>query len=124
MIAEAGFDYLDTVEATEPALFGISASKDFTDQKIVLQPTNTWQLDWNHDFYDAGHLNIYGAEKLTKYLARELMEKYRINTRHDAEVEAQWNDCATQNDRILEKAKRLTDEHYHEGLYTQSDFLD
>ncbi len=128
MIAEAGFDYLDTVETIENVPTGVpeaaSQPKNAPDQKPEPSPADTWQLDWNHDFYDAGHLNIYGAEKFTKYLAGILTDKYPIHIHHDAKVEAQWKDCAAQKDKILEKAKRLTDEHYHEGLYTQADFLE
>lgn len=101
MVLSAGFDFLDTAE----------------------NGAEGWQLDFNKDFYDAGHLNIYGAEKFTKYLGGELVSSYLINTSHSDDVKKCWDTCVSLNETVLGNAKRLTDEHYHEGLYTQSDFL-
>ncbi|MCQ2512590.1 MAG: hypothetical protein MJ092_04300 [Lachnospiraceae bacterium] len=101
MVTTAGFDFLDTTEDAE-----------------VL-----WGLNDDTDYYDGGHLNIYGAEKYTKYLARELNSRYQFPKNHETSVTRQWDACAAYNKKVFEKAKRLTDEHYHEGLYTQSDFL-
>ena len=37
-------------------------------------------IDWNTDTYDAGvHLNVYGAEKLTSYFGKILVEKYGLS---------------------------------------------
>ena len=44
------------------------------------------------DFSDQFHLNLYGAEKLTSYLGKDLMEKYDLpDHRGDAEYQ-QWED--------------------------------
>ena len=49
-------------------------------------------IDWNTDTYDAGvHLNVYGAEKMTSYFGKILVEKYGFTDRHgDAELDAVW----------------------------------
>ncbi len=49
-------------------------------------------IDWNTDTYDAGvHLNVYGAEKLTSYFGKILVEKYGFADRHgEAELDAVW----------------------------------
>ena len=50
-------------------------------------------IDWAEDTYDAGmHLNVYGAEKLTKYFGRILSEKYGIaDRRGESELASVWN---------------------------------
>ena len=41
-------------------------------------------LDWSTDTYDRGlHLNVYGAEKLTRYFGRILQTKYSLESRND-----------------------------------------
>jgi hypothetical protein len=49
-------------------------------------------IDWNTDTYDAGvHLNVYGAEKLTSYFGKILVEKYGLSNRHgETELDAVW----------------------------------
>ena len=49
-------------------------------------------LDWSTDTYDAGvHLNVYGAEKLTSYFGKLLVEKYGfVDRRGDAELDTVW----------------------------------
>ena len=41
-------------------------------------------IDWNTDTYDAGvHLNVYGAEKLTKYFGAILRDELAVPDRRD-----------------------------------------
>ena len=41
-------------------------------------------IDWSTDTYDEGmHINVWGAEKLTKYFGKILSEKYGIEDRRD-----------------------------------------
>ena len=49
-------------------------------------------LDWNTDTYDGGvHLNVYGAEKLTSYFGKILVEKYGLSDcRGNIELDAIW----------------------------------
>lgn len=49
-------------------------------------------LDWNTDTYDGGvHLNVYGAEKLTSYFGKILVEKYGLSDRRgNTELDAIW----------------------------------
>ena len=44
------------------------------------------------DTYDGGlHLNVYGAEKLSKYFGRILRDKYEVHDRRDdAEISECW----------------------------------
>ena len=51
-------------------------------------------LDWSRDTYDEGmHLNVYGAEKLTRYFGKILSEKYGIaDRRSDSELTSAWQE--------------------------------
>ena len=49
-------------------------------------------LDWSTDTYDGGvHLNVYGAEKLTSYFGKILVEKYGLTDRRgNVVLDALW----------------------------------
>ena len=51
-------------------------------------------IDWTTDTYDAGaHLNVYGAEKLTRYFGRMLSEDFGVpDRRSDTELCAVWQE--------------------------------
>jgi len=101
MIREAGFDFVNLGGAIEDI-----------------------GLDLTTDFYNATHLNVYGAEKFTSFFANYLMQRYQLNTDHTDKVTAEWDDCASYNDQILSRLKKLTDESAKGFLYTQRDFLE
>ena len=50
-------------------------------------------LDWDVDTYDGGvHLNVYGAEKLTKYFGEILVREYALTDRRsDTALSEIWN---------------------------------
>ena len=52
-------------------------------------------IDWSTDTYDAGaHLNVYGAEKLTRYFGELLVEDHGLkDSRGDGERAARWNEA-------------------------------
>lgn len=51
-------------------------------------------LDWSTDTYDAGlHLNLSGAEKLSKYFGKWLVDNCSLaDLRSDSELAASWNE--------------------------------
>lgn len=51
-------------------------------------------IDWSCDTYDEGmHLNVYGAEKLTRYFGKMLSEKYDIaDRRAEADMSKLWDE--------------------------------
>ena len=59
-----------------------------------LKATDEIGLDFTEDTYDAGlHLNLSGAEKLSRYFGRILSEECGIESRRgDAALEAQWDE--------------------------------
>lgn len=51
-------------------------------------------IDNDKDFYNVEHLNIFGAQKFTDYLANYLVTNYDLsNMKHSDEVTAQWDSC-------------------------------
>jgi hypothetical protein len=56
------------------------------------------------DFYDTGHLNVFGAEKATRYIGKWLTEHYAFNTNMTAECRAQWDAEVKRYDEAKEKA--------------------
>ena len=61
-------------------------------------------LDWNTDTYDTGlHLNVYGAEKLTRYFGQILADRCGLEDRRgDEEICAVWEEkCAVYHARKL-----------------------
>jgi hypothetical protein len=49
-------------------------------------------IDFNTDTYDAGlHLNLYGAEKLSRYLGKVITELYKLtDRRNEPDTAARW----------------------------------
>ena len=50
-------------------------------------------IDWQTDTYDGGlHLNVYGAEKFTKYLGQTLVDNYKLEShKNDENISKRWN---------------------------------
>ena len=51
------------------------------------------RINWKTDTYDEGlHLNVYGAEKFTKYLGKTLVQNYGLEShKDDAAISRRWN---------------------------------
>ena len=60
----------------------------------LLEVQDAIGIDWSTDTYDAGlHLNIYGAEKLSSYFGKILVERCGVEDhRSDAALEAEWQE--------------------------------
>lgn len=58
-------------------------------------------LDPLNDFANAEHLNIFGAEKFTPYLADYLAQHYDLNTAHSQTVTDEWTRCAAFTQQML-----------------------
>ncbi|MCQ2530417.1 MAG: hypothetical protein MJ086_04095 [Lachnospiraceae bacterium] len=107
---ESYYEMLDIIE---------EAGYDFLDMQAASSEIG---MDLNHDFYNPGHLNIFGAQKYTDYLSKYIVEHYDINTDYAPEVVKEWDDCASYNKKIFERLERLTDKKTNESLYIQRDF--
>ena len=77
--------------------YGIS----YLDMNLV---TGEIGIDWNEDILDgAEHLNVYGAEKASTYLADYLAENYEMPDHRDEKAYQSWSDCY---DRYMESLKK------------------
>lgn len=94
------------------------------------------QLDTSSDFADMGHMNAYGAEKVTEYLGRYLAGHYELEDRRGGEKYTLWDENLAlwkhqkQNQELkymtdlrlyLERISRL--EGYTAIIATRGDYL-
>lgn len=66
-------------------------------------------FDYSHDFYNEWHVNIYGAEKYTSYLAAQLREMYGLSdrrTQNDGIDYTQWDESAELLDKKTASLKK------------------
>lgn len=75
-------------------------------------------LDPLSDFANAEHLNVFGAEKFTPYLADYLAAHYDLNTAHSDKVTDEWARCAAFTQQMLpvceDNTRRYTSERLDE----------
>lgn len=69
LIEKAGFDFLDSNEYYKKM-----------------------KIDFDTDFYNYNHMNIYGAEKYTKFLSEYIKENYDLPDRREDKVYSSWDD--------------------------------
>ncbi len=69
-------------------------------------------LDANYDFYNRGHLNIYGSQKMSKYFYEKIVPKYVKEKReYSDDIKKQWDEnyyayqkvCAWADDMMHDK---------------------
>ena len=74
-------------------------------------------IDFAKDFYDTGHVNVYGADKYTKLVGEYIRENYDIPDRSlDDKYASEWNEAY---EAFLEKdieTKALVDEEYNSNV--------
>lgn len=74
---------------------------DFLDLHLEFDKTG---ISNNCDFHDGGHLNVYGAEKATRYIGKWLTEHYNFNTNMTAECRTWWEHEVSRYDEAKQKA--------------------
>lgn len=62
------------------------------------------EIDYSTDFVDNYHLNAFGADKLTKYLANYLEENYDLADHRGDEAYKQWDDSYTRHIQVRDAA--------------------
>lgn len=74
-------------------------------------------FDYSKDFVDEGHLNLFGQEKLSAYMAEYLTNHYDLPDHRGEEKYASWQaDCEKWYQKIeAKKAKTDTEEELPEG---------
>ena len=73
-------------------------------------------LDPLDDFANAEHLNIFGAEKFTPYLADYLTAHYDLNSTHSDKVTAEWERCTAFTQQMLPVCEDNTRRYTAENL--------
>lgn len=86
VVTSRGYDYLDTNE--------------YYDEM---------GLNFDHDFYDINHVNVLGAEKYTKFLAKYINDNYCLPNRKDDINYIEWNNYYPVWKEEFEKAKEETE---------------
>lgn len=59
----------------------------------------------SEDFYNDDHVNIYGAEKTTRYIGQYIVDRYNVKTEHSQEDKDRWNLCVEKMNTVIDKAK-------------------
>lgn len=79
-------------------------------------------INYDYDFYNYNHVNIYGSDKYTDFLARFIKENYELeDKRLDKKYESwnalldTWNICKKIDKSII--SKKIGGEKYNEELY-------
>ena len=88
------------------------AQENGLDYYNFLNVTDDIGIDYNTDTYDAGlHLNLSGAEKLSKYFGEILSSKYGLENRlSDAELSAIWDEkIKAYNEEITRQENELNE---------------
>lgn len=64
-------------------------------------------LNFDTDFYNKRHTNVWGAEKVTRFLGNYIAEHYSIETSHSDKIVEQWNNAVKANNENVEKKKEI-----------------
>ena len=80
------------------------------DAQVTLELAEETGLDFSQDTYDGGlHLNLTGAEKITKYLGKVLAEECALpDRRGEAELSEAWEEKISAYEQEIEEQKRMT----------------
>lgn len=81
-------------------------------------------IDLNQDFYNIDHMNVYGQEKLTKYLGNIFCSEYGITESTLTEAQTQkWKKSAECNRKFIELCKEKIDADIEENMTENSAIL-
>lgn len=82
-------------------------------------------LDKDKDFYNSDHMNIYGQEKLTRYLCDIIQNEYGVKPHTLTESQkANWDDCAEFYDKYVEYAHYETDKKSNKKICENADIIE
>jgi hypothetical protein len=85
-----------------------SRNQDFLDANDYIDQI---KLDFTYDFYNGSHVNIYGAEKYTKFLSEYLIKKYNLpDRRGDKLYDEDFNNLIPKWNQNVEETKKTIKE--------------
>lgn len=74
-------------------------------------------LSFSVDFYDDDHVNFYGAEKYTDYLAKYILEHYEFSGERSDSITASWDSVyeryALEAEAAEDKLRTIIDDKYY-----------
>ena len=85
-VEEAGFNFIDT--------------NDYIDEM---------KIDYNTDFYNNNHVNIYGAEKFTQFLTDYLYENYNFKDIRNDKNYSEWKKYLKRFKKCVKDTKAVID---------------
>lgn len=62
-------------------------------------------IDDSTDFGDYEHLNVYGAEKMTAYLGKFIVDNYDVMSDSTDEEVRYWNECVEKTEDVVQMSK-------------------
>ena len=68
-------------------------------------------IDFTRDFYHRDHVNLYGAEKYTHFLANYIRNEYNISDRRQEEAYSSWYEGYDKWKAASDEHKKLIDEN-------------
>lgn len=78
----------------------------------------SFNLDFNNDFYNDDHMNIYGQQKFTSYFGGILQNNYGINPSEISdELKAKWDNSADYTKRLYKYVENLTENGDDRWIY-------
>lgn len=83
----------------------IKIANDEGIKTINFNELEDFDIDFSHDFYNASHLNVYGAIKYTKYFSKYLDENYNLPNH---KKEKKYNSWDKEYERFVDKFEELT----------------
>ena len=77
-------------------------------------------LDYSVDFYNENHVNYYGADKYTNFLAKFIKSKYEIPDRRNDSNYSDWNNIMSDwENNVLNDKEQINaiigEESYYSG---------
>lgn len=81
---------------------------------INFNTINDMNIDYNTDFYNPYHLNVYGSTKYTLYFSKYLYEHYNLPNHKDDKKYISWAESYL---KFKSDFKTLTDRDFDEVLY-------
>ncbi len=101
IIKKAGYDFID-------------ANDYYKEMKI----------NYDTDFYNYNHMNIYGSDKYTEFLSKYIKENYDLPDRRKDNNYSEWNELLGNWNLEKEATRKATDEiiegkYYYEEIYVR-----
>lgn len=98
-----------------------NAGYDFIDANDYIKEMG---IDYDTDFYNYAHVNIFGADKYTEFLSKYIVENYELKDRREDPNYDSWDELLPNWHAEVEKCKTETQaiidsEGYDETIYTK-----